>query len=447
MNFSGKRVLVAGLGDTGVSLLSFLCAQGAIVAGFDAKLNEATKVRVFAQFPEVDLLSGSLDAALEQNYDVLALSPGVPSSMPCIKAFAAKGKQVIGDVEIFASLVKTTSSRVIAITGSNGKSTVTSLVGHLCQSAGLNTVIAGNIGLPVLDAWQAQIGKPVDVWVLELSSFQLDTTYSLHADAACVLNISEDHLDRYTDLLDYAHSKSKVFNGSGVQVLNADDVFCLAMARPNRTIKYFSLLQPADFWVNIQQWDLPLMSNDQEIVQAASLPLQGLHNAANILAAFALCEAIGLDRATLLKVLPNFKGLPHRVEKVGEKQGILFIDDSKGTNVGATCAAIAGFVDPVVLIAGGDGKGQDFSPLKEALNNKTRAVFLIGRDATLIKNACDGLDVPFVFCQSLEEATQKAFECAQKGDVVLLSPACASWDMFQNYSHRAQVFIDAFQSL
>lgn len=447
MNFSGKRILVAGLGDTGVSLLGFLKAECAVVTGFDAKLTDATRVRIHQKCPEAELLSGSLDTVLEQDFDMLALSPGVPSRMPCIVAFAAKGKQVLGDVEIFAHLIAATPSKVIAITGSNGKSTVTSLVGHLCEKSGLKTVVAGNIGLPVLDAWQAQAGQQPDVWVLELSSFQLDTTHSLNADAACVLNISEDHLDRYTDLLDYAHSKSSVFNGEGIQVLNADDVFCTAMARHGRNIKYFSLKQESDFWVDTTVKNLPLMAKEALIVQAASLPLEGLHNAANVLAAFALCEAIGLSRASLLNALPSFKGLPHRVEKVGEKQGVLFIDDSKGTNVGATCAAIAGFVEPVVLIAGGDGKGQDFAPLKEALRNKARAVFLIGRDATLIHRACDGLDVPFVFCQSLEEATQKAFECAEKGDVVLLSPACASWDMFQNYGHRAQVFIDAFQSL
>ena len=331
----------------------------------------------------------------------------------------------------------------IIITGANGKTTVTSLVGFLCQRCGLDTVVAGNIGTPVLEAWLAREGKPADVWVLELSSFQLETTPWLNASAATVLNISEDHLDRYDDLLDYAHAKDRIFRGQAVQVLNADDVFCRAMQRAGRSVKWFSLQQPADYWLN----NGVLSAGDAPLISQSALPLQGSHNAANVLVALALCEAIGLPRAELLQHVGQFEGLPHRVQKVADINGVSYIDDSKGTNVGATCAAITGLDAPIVLIAGGLGKGQDFTPLRAALQGKARAVLLIGADAARIEAAVGDLAVPVEHCTSLEAATERAAALAQAGDMVLLSPACASFDMFRGYAHRAEVFVAAVQAL
>ncbi len=447
MDWHNKRILVLGLGDTGVSLLAFLRSQGAQVTGFDAQLTAARRDFILAQWPDMVLRSGSLSEAMADGFDVLALSPGVPSRLPEITAFARAGGEVLGDVELFARLVAPTNSKVIAITGSNGKTTVTSLVGFLCEQLGLDTVVAGNIGLPVLEAWQQRSGKLPDVWVLELSSFQLDTTRSLNATAATVLNISEDHLDRYDDLLDYAHSKDRIFHGDGVQVLNADDVFCRAMQRPQRPVRWVSLAREADYWVDVRLPETALKAGQQVLLPTAKLSLQGLHNAANALVAVALCEAIGLPREALLAKLPEFKGLPHRVELVGELNGVRFIDDSKGTNVGATCAALSGLPQPIVLIAGGLGKGQDFTPLQAALTDKARAVVLIGRDAALIQAALGDLPVPIERCDSLVQATERAYALARPGDIVLLSPACASFDMFQGYAHRAQVFIESFQRL
>ena len=443
--WQGKKIVVAGLGSSGLSMLRFFVSQGCDVCAYDAHISAARRAEISAELPEMTFADGELSQALAQA-EVLALSPGVPSRQAAIAAFSAQGGVVLGDVEVFAQLAAAANAKVLAITGSNGKTTVTSLTGYLCEQSGLKTVVAGNIGLPVLDAWMQNQGE-ADVWVLELSSFQLDTTHSLQAAAATVLNISEDHLDRYNDLLDYAHSKTRIFSGEGVQILNADDALCVAMQRHGRPVKWFSLKQQQDFWVDLQAAALPLKAGSEALLNLNELSLQGLHNAANALVALALCEAIGLSRADLLPHLKTFKGLPHRVEKIGAYQDVDFIDDSKGTNVGATCAALYGLQQPIVLIAGGLGKGQDFAPLQAALQNKARAVMLIGRDADQIAAALQGLDAPVIRCESLAEATQKGFELAQAGDAVLLSPACASMDMFRDYAHRSEVFIHAYQEL
>ncbi len=442
MDWHNKRVLVVGLGGTGVSLLAFLSRAGAEVAAYDAKADEARAADLRQRFGAA-VFSGSLADVISPDFDVLAVSPGISVRQPEIAAFKAAGGQVLGDVQILADLLAGSGSKVIAITGANGKTTVTSLVGFLCQRCGLDTVVAGNIGTPVLEAWLARDGKAADVWVLELSSFQLETTPLLNASAATVLNISEDHLDRYDDLLDYAHAKDRIFRGQAVQVLNADDVFCRAMQRAGRSVKWFSLQQPADYWLN----NGVLSAGDAPLISQSALPLQGSHNAANVLVALALCEAIGLPRAELLQHVGQFEGLPHRVQKIGELGGVCFIDDSKGTNVGATCAAIEGLPEKIVLIAGGVGKGQDFSPLRAALQHKARAVVLIGVDAPAIEQALAGAGIALEYAESLEQATVRAYALAEAGDIVLLSPACASFDMFSGYAHRAQVFIDAFRAL
>ena len=448
MDLAKRHVIVIGLGDTGVSAARWLLAHGARVTIADSREQPANAAGVSAELG-VSLRLGAFGDATFADADMLMVSPGVSRRTPAIADFARRGGEVVGDVELWARAIAGSGAKVIAITGSNGKSTVTSLVGHLCEAAGLDTVVCGNIGLPVLTALAEReaAGKQPDVWVVELSSFQLETTSSLRADAATVLNISEDHLDRYHDLLDYAHSKTAIFNGAGVQVLNRDDVFCRAMARAGRRIAWFSLREDADYALQQTAGRYLLAIDGQPVFDCADMPLQGLHNAANALAALALCEAIGIDRSQLLPALKTFRGLAHRVEFVAEFGGVMYIDDSKGTNVGATEAALNGMTRKVVLIAGGDGKGQDFAPLAPACARIARAVVLIGRDAPAIRAALAGSGVPLTDCATLEDATRAAAKLAQSGDVVLLSPACASLDMFKNYAHRAQVFIDSVAQL
>ena len=438
-----KKVLVLGLGRTGISMLEFLTQAGADVAGYDAKLIEGTRQQLSERF-RIPFYTDNLNSIPDFfEYDILALSPGISQRQPMISAFQQAGGVVLGDIAILADLLQNTESKIIAITGSNGKTTTTSLVEYLCRRSGLDTVCAGNIGTPVLEAYLARSGKPADVWVLELSSFQLETTPCLHATVAAVLNISEDHLDRYDDLLDYAHAKDRIFCGDTIQVLNYDDVFCRAMLRHGRAVRWFSLQQSTDFWLNA---DI-LYKNNEILIAQQQLSIQGSHNAANVLAAFALCEAIGIASSELVQYIGDFKGLPHRVEKVAEISGVTFIDDSKGTNVGATCAALTGLSSPIVLIAGGQGKGQDFTPLQKALQNKARAVLLIGVDAQEIGTVLQDTIYPVEYCTDLPEATRRAFKLAQSGDIVLLSPACASYDMFKGYAHRSEVFIRSVREL
>jgi len=447
MKLDGKKVLVLGLGDTGLSMVRWLARHGARVRAADSRTHPPHAARIREEWPQVEIMAGAFDAACFQGMDLVAISPGVPKS-----SVSQHGVPVVGDVELFAQALAPRQSKVIAITGANGKTTVTALCGAMCKQAGLNTVVAGNIGLPVLDAL-SEIEKGAmmpDVFVLELSSFQLETTATLDADAATVLNVTQDHLDRYRDMDDYASAKARIFFGKGRQVLNREDVYSCAMRVAGRQIETFGLGPPANDaeWglieVEGQAW---LARGPERLLPAADIPLAGRHNAANALAALALCRAMGLPMAPLLTALRNFTGLPHRVEKVAEVGGVTFYDDSKGTNVGATVAALTGMAEPVVLIAGGDGKGQDFTPLKTACAAHARAVVLIGRDAPRIETAVAGCGVPLIKARDMTEAVVLAFNAAQRGDVVLLSPACASFDMFRNYEHRAQVFVAAVQKL
>jgi UDP-N-acetylmuramoylalanine--D-glutamate ligase len=395
--------------------------------------------------------TGSFTEAVFNNAEIIVISPGVPLAEPMVQAAIKRGVAVVGDIELFAQH-KPVSSKVIAITGSNGKSTVTTLVGEMCKAAGLKTVVAGNIGLPVLDSLSGDIP---DVYVLELSSFQLETTNSLNADAATVLNICEDHMDRYNALNDYAEAKARVFVGKGVQVLNRQDTWSMGMALQGRVIVTFGLDEASnisDFGLATQAGLTQLMQSSKALLAVAEMKIAGLHNAANALAAMALCDAIGVPQAAMIRALREYKGLPHRVEWVAEIGKITFYDDSKGTNVGATYAALQGLVGQneskkIVLIAGGDGKGQDFSPLADMVAKNARAVVLIGRDAPQIEAALDGTKVRLVKAESLEVAVKAAYGLAIAGDAILLSPACASFDMFRNYIHRAEVFVQSVKAL
>ncbi len=414
-NYKGCKALVVGLGDTGAACVRWLIEHDAQVRATDTREEPPHAQRVREAFPEATLRLGGFDRADFAWADLVVASPGVALATPELQWAVKEGKDVVGDVELFARAIQGTSAYVIAITGSNGKSTVTSLVGHLCAAVGL-----------------------------------LETTSSLKPDAATVLNISEDHMDRYAGLDDYAAAKARIFTGPGVQVLNRDDPTVMAMALPDRMQWSFGLnvdepLAAGHFGLTTRKDRLWLCEGGEALLPVDKLPIAGLHNAANALAALALCRAIGLPYEGLLPALKTFEGLPHRVQKVAEVEGRTFYDDSKGTNVGATAAALHGFSVPVVLIAGGDGKGQDFSPLREAVKN-ARAVVRIGRDGPLIEAAIGGA-CPVHRAESMEEAVNLAFHLSQPGDAVLLSPACASWDMFRNYAHRAEVFIAAVHKL
>jgi len=450
LELDGRKVIVLGLGDTGLSMARWVAARGARVTVADTRAAPPQAASLARELPQAIIECGGFRDASLRDADLIAISPGVDRRQPEIAAAIQRGTPVAGDVELFAQALLRFKSkpRVIAITGTNGKSTVTQMAGDICAAAGRRTVVAGNIGTPVLDALNdiERNGTAPDVFVLELSSFQLESTSSLDADAATMLNLSEDHLDRYDGIDDYARAKQRVFNGGGAQVLNRADARSLAMAQAGRVVHHFGIDAPH----GAREWGIAgdgaraaLQRDGQTLLPLEELPVAGLHNAANALAAGALCHAIGIDDAAIGKALRAFKGLPHRVERVGSINGVTYYDDSKGTNVGSTVAALGGFTQPVVLIAGGEGKGQDFSPLREPVSRRARAVILIGRDAPLIAVALDGCGVPCINASDMDDAIAHAQALAQAGDAVLLSPACASFDMFRNYNHRGDVFAGA----
>ena len=451
MQLKNISVLVLGLGETGLSMLRYLKAQGARVSVADSRNNPPGLAEAKQYVIEPLIYCGPFDDELFIGIDLIAISPGVPLRDPVVARAVACGIPIVGDIELFAwALPQQNRPRVLAITGSNGKTTVTSMVEHLCKAAGKDAVAAGNISPAVLDVLAQRGDKQPDVWVLELSSFQLETTSTLNADAATVLNISEDHLDRYTGLNEYAAAKQRVFSGAAVQVLNRDDARSIAMAQEGRARITFGLSDADnanDFGIAQSDGEVWLVQGTQPLLRASELQVAGLHNVANALAALALCRAIDLPMAALLAALRSFKGLPHRVERVAEIDGVVYYDDSKGTNVGATVAALEGLGRKAVLIAGGEGKGQDFTPLKPAVSKHARGVVLIGRDAPVIEEALRGCDVPMMRAEDMDDAVRKAAKLAQSGDAVLLSPACASFDMFRNYEHRAEVYIAAVRDL
>lgn len=474
IQFKNKSVLVLGLGETGQSMLRWLSAQGARLRAADSRSAPPGAAEAERIVGSGQILCGPFSASMFDGVDLVAISPGVPLRDPVVASAVARGIQVVGDIELFAQQIRgqqapaATSSRspalspegkrgeremqplILAITGANGKTTVTSMTEHLCKAAGRDAVAAGNISPAVLDAVMARGANQPEIWVLELSSFQLETTFSLNAHAATVLNVSEDHLDRYSGMDEYASAKARIFQGNGVQVLNRGDARSLGMLLPGREIVTFGLDMPrnkVDWGIEHAADGIWLVQGRERLLKAEELQVAGLHNAANALAALALCRAIDLPMPVLLDALRSFKGLPHRVERVAEIGNVIYYDDSKGTNVGATIAAMQGLGRKAVLIAGGEGKGQDFSPLNPVVAEHARAVVLIGRDAPLIEAALNGCGVYVLRARDMSDAVQQASALAQSGDAVLLSPACASFDMFRNYAHRAEAFVNAVRRL
>jgi len=456
MELKGRKVVVLGLGDTGLSMARWLARRGAGVRVADSRSDPPHAATLARELPQVPLATGAFDAGTLRGADVIAISPGLDRRAQPVADAIKRGVPVVGDVELFAQALNEAASRqppaarpkVVAITGSNGKSTVTAMTGEVLRAAGRKTVVAGNIGTPVLDALGAiEAGAPApEVFVLELSSFQLESTASLEPDAAAMLNLCEDHLDRYDGMESYAAAKARVFAGNGVQVLNRDDRRSLGMKHPGRTHYTFGAGRPGSG----TEWGISgetLARGSRSLMAVAELPLAGLHNAANALAAHALAHAVGAPDESLAQALRSFRGLPHRMQQVAEHRGVLFLDDSKGTNVGATVAALSGMRRPVVLIAGGEGKGQDFTPLAPAVKQRARAVVLIGRDADQLARAIAASGVPIERAAGMDEAVAAAFRASREGDAVLLSPACASFDMFRNYAHRGEAFVAAVRRL
>ena len=447
--WQGRQVLVLGLGDTGLSCIRWLARRGARLRVADSRPAPPGLAALEKAAPGLAPRLGAFDEALLAGMDAVVASPGIALREPLLQAAAARGIEILGDVEIFArELRKEGGPRVIGITGTNGKSTVTALVAAMGRAAGLDARAVGNIGVPVLDAlYEAEDRGFADLYAVELSSYQLETTGSLALDAATVLNVSQDHLDRYDGLAGYAAAKARIFRHCVTRVLNRDDAWSRGMGNGVRDWT-FGLGVPA----GEAEWGLDgdrthLMHGEATILEASRMAMKGLHNAANGLAAHALATAAGLPPGPIAAALEAFAGLPHRVQLVAEANGVRFFDDSKGTNVGASVAALEGFDVPVVLIAGGDGKGQDFAPLAPAVASRARGVVLIGRDGPAIARALATAGVPLATEPTMEAAVQAAFAMARPGDAVLLSPACASFDMFRNYGHRGEAFAAAARAL
>ena len=501
------RVLVLGLGESGAAMVRWCVAQDAKVSVADTRsieqLSDGAKKyhQAIKDLGVKEIHLGGLSAELLNNTDVIAISPGLSPLQEPVQSFlglaAEKEIPVWSEIEFFAQAIQALKDeqnynvKVIAITGTNGKTTTTALTGLLCERAGKSVAVAGNISQAALDKL-LDIEELSDVWVLELSSFQLQHTYSLHADAATVLNVTQDHLDWHGDFEQYAAAKARIFSPNTIAVLNRDDDSVMNMQSDMDAVRTitFGVEAPTEedafgvfhdtaaggidwlVWAEPDAEALELKAKrrrkkadlDDEplrlkrLMPADALRIKGRHNASNALAALALSTAIDIPMGPLLHGLREYQGEPHRMQSVAIVEGVEYIDDSKGTNVGATLAALNGLgqsstgsassaMAKIILIAGGEGKGQDFSPLSQALARHAKAIVLIGRDAPAIRSAIESSGVTICDADTLEQAVESAAEIAESGDLVLLSPACASFDMFKDYAHRAQVFIDAVSEL
>ena len=433
-----KMKVVIGLGKTGLSCARYLASRNEKFKVLDTRKNPPGLQQLRAECPDVEFEFGELDPQTLMNAKQLIVSPGVNQKTPAIQSAIAAGVALTGDVDIFAKAI---SAPIVAITGSNAKSTVTTLVGEMAKAEGINVAVAGNIGLPVLDLLQE---APASLYVLELSSFQLETTENLGAEIATVLNLSLDHMDRYTSFDEYKQAKVRIFQNCRQAVINDDDVSSHIELPDEVRQWHFTLTEnsASEFSLVSRHSCQYLAFNQQALMPVSELKIAGTHNIANALAALALGHAAGLSMENMLATLKEFPGLSHRCQWVAEKKGVNWYNDSKGTNVGACIAAVNGLggKGKIILLAGGQGKGADFSPLKQSLSAYGQLAILFGEDAGLIDEALNGA-VMTVTVASLEDAVRLADEKANSGDVVLLSPACASFDMFSNYEERGDAFI------
>ena len=437
----GLRVVV-GLGKTGLSCVRFLRALGYQVAVNDTRLTPPNLAELNAEFPEVEVSLGRLDEALLLRAQEIITSPGISINEPELLSVRVNaGISVIGDIELFC---RATTKPIVAITGSNAKSTVTTLVGLMAENAHIKVGVGGNLGTPVLEL----LDPETELYILELSSFQLETTHSLKAAAAIVLNVSEDHMDRYANMQAYHQAKHRVYRNCQFYITNRQDPLTVPLLPEAIPHTSFGLDAPdlKTYGVIREAGQSYLAKGREKLLLASEMGIFGEHNIANALAALALGEAVHIPMPVMLQTLKEFKGLPHRCQLVSKHQNVAWYNDSKGTNVGATLAAIDGLgaaiTGKVILIAGGVGKGQDFKPLSPALAKYGKAVILIGEDASKIDAAITA-NVDKVYATTLVDAVQQAQTLASAGDAVLLSPACASFDMFKHYEDRGQQFVSA----
>ncbi|MFN4034552.1 UDP-N-acetylmuramoyl-L-alanine--D-glutamate ligase [Comamonas aquatica] len=491
-HLQGRRVLILGLGASGLAMARWCVRAGAEVTVADTREAPPQLALLHSELPQARFVGGPLTSALVdgQSLNAVYRSPGLAPDViaPVADAARAIGLPVGGELDLFAAALQGMAQahgyqpKLLAITGTNGKTTVTSLTGKLLEHAGLNVGVAGNIGPTLLDTLSARIDAQdlPQVWVLELSSFQLDGVQGFEPTAAVVLNVTQDHLDWHGSMDAYAAAKARIFGEHGLMVLNREDRTVMDMLPAPVKVKLQKPQQrahisfgadlprnPGDYGIEMvagMAWLVRALEVDpagrrardpqeelhlQRLLPADALRIRGRHNATNALAALALAQAAGAALGPMLYGLREYRGEPHRVEPIGIVQGVEYFDDSKGTNVGATVAALTGLGADrrIVLILGGLGKGQDFTPLAAPVARYVRAVVLIGRDAPLIKQALQGEGVPLLEAADMAQAVQLASAQAREGDAVLMSPACASMDMFRDYAHRAQVFVAAVQEL
>ena len=442
----GGLKVVAGLGISGVAAVNFLHEHGYRVAVTDSRKTPPGHDQIPS---DVQTSFGQLDQELLLQAEEIVISPGLDPQLPEIQAAIAQGIAVVSEIQI---LRRFTDKPIMAITGSNAKSTVTTLIGLMAKDAGVKVAVGGNLGRPALDLTK----DDPELYILELSSFQLETTSYLHAEVAVILNMSEDHLDRHGDMMGYHTAKHRIFQGVKKVVYNRDDSLTRPLVPDATPMQSFGLNAP-----DMNQYGI-LKENDgtmwlargrERILKSSEMYIQGTHNVANALACLALGEAIGLPLASMLDTLKTFKGLEHRCEFVKEVQGVRYYNDSKGTNIGATLAAIDGLgaaIEPqqgkVAIILGGQGKGQDFTALRDALSKYAKLAVLIGEDRAVIEQAIAGTTT-LLHAASLQEAVELCQQHTQAHDVVLLSPACASFDMFKGYSERGHQFVECVNTL
>lgn len=437
--------IVVGLGKSGMSLVRFLANRGIAFAVADTRENPPELATLRRDYPQVEVRCGELDVEFLCRADELYVSPGLALATPALQQAAARGVKLSGDIELFARNAK---APIIAISGSNAKSTVTTLVGEMAVAAGKGVAVGGNLGTPALDL----LDDAIELYVMELSSFQLETTDQLNAEVATVLNVSEDHMDRYSGLPAYHLAKHRIFRGARQVVVNRQDALSRPLPMENVPCWTFGLNVPdfKGFGLREENGEKYLAFEFQTLMPVRELKIRGAHNQSNALAALALGHAAGLPFDAMLASLRTFAGLAHRCQWLRERDGVSWYDDSKATNVGAALAAIEGLgadIDgKLVLVAGGDGKGADFSALRAPVAAHCRAVVLLGRDAERLAQAL-GDSVPLIRVSSLDEAVQQAAALAQPGDAVLLSPACASLDMFKNFEERGRLFAQAVEGL
>ena len=436
--------VIVGLGKTGLSCFRYLSNQGLNVAITDSREEPPELLELKAEFESASVYLGQINEQVLLASDQIILSPGVSLDDKSIKLSIENNIPVFGDIELFCQKAQ---APIIAVSGSNGKSTVTTIVAEMTRLAGLKTYVGGNIGIPALDLLS---DSTPDLYVLELSSFQLETTYSLNAHASVVLNVSPDHMDRYSSLKDYANTKKRIYSGQGLMVLNKDEEYIHSIMDSKRDTIYFSLDAPEgeNFGLINHNNEVWLSQGNEKIINKNQLKIKGEHNISNALAAMALAGAVNVPTNIMADVLKNFTGLEHRCQLVREIDNVSWYNDSKATNVGACIASITGLCElgNIILIAGGDSKGADLSGLNPIVKKYIKRVFLFGIDANKLADVM-GSDVDKEFVNNMNEAVKGASKIADPDDIVLLAPACSSLDMYKNYQQRGDAFISAIDAL